>query len=107
MVTKIKEKKTDKEEMITYIQNRNNIKRIKTATEMKEFMQTSELQQIDDFQEFKSGCDSQLTEISRDDEQTTIEKKKQKRQERMENNSKQYTNKLKFSQQIANKYEIK
>lgn len=107
MVESINQSSVTKEDMINYVRDSDNIQRIKSATEMKEFLETDQLQQIDDFQEFKSGCDSQLSEISRDEDQSMIEKRKEKRRERQDSNKRKYAKKLKFSQHFIDKYEIK
>ena len=67
MMKRIDDRSVGKDEMTRYIRNRDNCERIKSASKMKEYFETAELKKIEDYDEFKHGCDDQLDEMSKDD----------------------------------------
>ena len=67
MAERIDDRSVGKDEMTRYIKNGDNCQKITSASKMKEYLETIELMLIEDFEEFKRGCDNQLNEMSSDE----------------------------------------
>ena len=108
MMKKIDARSVGKDEMTRYIKQRENYQKIKTASKLKEYLETIELMLIEDFDDFKRGCDNQFKEMS-DDEVTdrrSSSSSSPNSPSSPSSSSKSYTKRVSWSETMQSKYNL-